>query len=1031
DRHESLRTIFPERLGVPRQVVQRPEDGRPTLAVESVSEANLSGALAAANAQSFDLAKDLPLRAGLFVLGANEHVLLLTLHHIAADGASLEPLGRDVATAYAARCNGRAPIWSPLAVQYADYALWQQALLGREGDPESTLSRQLAYWRDTLEGLPEKIELPTDHRRPSVSLKQGGTVSLALGMELHRAIVALARDEQASVFMVLQAALVALLTRLGAGEDVAIGSPIAGRTDDALDDLVGFFVNTLVLRTDTSGNPDFRTLLDRVRTADLSAYAHQDVPFDRVVEMLNPERSPGHHPLFQVALAVQNSPDPIWDLPGLSASPISVDVGTAKFDLSFSLTEQHVAGEPAGIEGLLEYNSELFERDTAETLTRRFVRLIETALAAPDKPVGALDLLSHQERSLLDQWNDTAIISPASSGTIQQRFAEQVARRPDAAAIRDNGTTLTYAQLDRRANQLAARLVHLGARPDTGIGVLMERSADLVVATVAILKAGGFYVPLHPSHPAARQRQILDETGARLLIADREIGPETTGDRPCLVVDAAFWLTGADDPVPDVSGHPDHLAYVMYTSGSAGLPKGIAITHRNVLGLAFDRRWQPGHHDRVLLHSPYAFDASTYELWVPLLTGGTIVVAPPGPIDHATLERLVADEHLTGVFITTSLFNLFAEEKPDCFAGLKAVWTGGDAASPSAFQQVMRHCPATEVVNAYGPTETTMFATSHSPAPGEKSERGIAIGRPRDNTRIYILDRWLAPVPIGVAGELYIGGEGLARGYLGRVGFSATRFIADPSGAPGARMYRSGDLVRQRPDGAVEFVGRADQQVKIRGFRIEPAEIEVALGSEPSVGACAVIVREDRPGEKRLVAYVVGSGGVGPDDAALREHLAARLPDYMVPQVFVVMDRLPVNSNGKLDRRALPVPPKAIAPTARPTGNSREDLLCGLFADVLRLDDIGVTDSFFALGGDSIMSIQLVSRARAAGLSFSPRDVFRLKTVEALAQIARVVEIDDPAVATAPERPLVSLSFSEVAGLEGLVPGLAEVLPLS
>ncbi|MFC7396829.1 amino acid adenylation domain-containing protein [Chelatococcus sp. GCM10030263] len=1032
DRHESLRTIYPEDLGLPYQRVLPPASGRPKMRIRAVSEADLPVALNAAASETFDLATDLPLRAHLFTLAAREHVLLLVLHHIAGDGASLNILGRDLTTAYAARHHGTAPTWSPLPLHYADYALWQNAMLGSEEDPASASSRQLAYWREMLDGLPEQLDLPTDFTRPSILLKRGGTVPLQLDATLHRAIVALCRDERASVFMVLQAALAALLSRLGAGDNIAIGSPIAGRTDEVLDDLIGFFVNTLVLRTDTSGSPSFRALLDRVRKSDLSAYAHQDVPFDRVVEMLNPERSLSHHPLFQVALEVQNAPDAPWRFPELQSRPEPVTIDAAKFDLVFSLTERQDAdGAPVGIEGALEYSTELFKRSTAEGVARRFVLLLERALATPDSPIGALDLLAPDERrQVLETWNETVYPHAAVDLTIPQRFAEQVNRRPDAVALRSAGTTLTFAELDRRANRVANRLIDLGVRPETRVGVLMERSAALIVATLGILKAGGVYVPLHDSHPEARKRQILEETEAALLVMDLASAEAAPSGIAHLVLDTEAALAAAGDHDPGVAGHPDWLAYVMYTSGSAGLPKGIGISHRNVLGLALDRCWDRGHHDRVLLHSPYAFDASTYEIWVPLMTGGTVVVAPPGPLDPSSLCELIAEERLTGLFITTSLFNLFAEEMPNCFAGLKTLWTGGDAASLSAFRRVMEHCPGTTVVNAYGPTETTMFATSHRPGLDEWSERAVAIGRPRDNTRTYVLDRWLSPVPVGVVGELYIGGDGVGRGYIGRAGLTAERFIADPHAGPGARMYRTGDLVRHRPDGALEFVGRADDQVKIRGFRIELAEIEAALGSEASVGPCAVVLREDRPGEKALVAYVVGANGVAPDVAALRDHLSARLPDYMVPAVFVVFDRLPITPNGKLDRRALPIPALPKPSAGSGARNPREELLCRLFADVLHLDAVGPTDSFFALGGDSIMSIQLVSRARAAGLSFSPRDVFRLKTVEALARAASAVDTHE-AGAEPTMAPLVSLTGSEVEELEASVAGLEEVLPLS
>ncbi|ALA19480.1 hypothetical protein AL346_04830 [Chelatococcus sp. CO-6] len=1028
-RHESLRTVFAESDGMPRQVVL-PAAGivpeLPRLHGDCAADA-LPAALAEAAGRPFDLARDLPLRADLFTLGAGQHVLLLTLHHIAGDGASLAPLWRDLAAAYDARRHGRAPALPPLPVQYADYTLWQAALLGPADAPDSPLARELAHWRGVLAGMPAAIDLPGDRPRPLRGSGEGGLVPVVVPAAVHARLRELARSANASPFMVLQAVLAALLGRLGAGTDIAIGAPVAGRGDEALDDLVGFFVNTLVLRVDTAGDPSLRTLLARVRDIDLEAFAHQDLPFDRLVDALEPERSLSRHPLVQVVLSLEPGAEETIRLPGLAAEPFAVPLGTAKFDLAFELGETHGPDmAPAGIVGTLEYSRDLFDPETAALIAERFVRLLGAAVAAPDRPLADMDLLSAGERERLARLGRGAAVAvPQALGTMQTAFAAQVAARPQAVALRCAGGVLTYAALDRKASALARRLARLGGGPERRIAVLMERSADLVVATLAVLKAGAAFVPLNPADPPARQRQVVAETGALAVVTDNVAAAAALGDVPVVPADMAEESDA--EGTFFVAGAPDDLAYVMYTSGSTGQPKGIGVSHRNVLHLVHDRCWGEAERARVLLHSPYAFDATTYELWVPLLSGGEIVVAPPGPLDPATLQRLIAEERLTASFLTTSLFNLVAAENPACLQPLGAVWTGGDAASPAAVRAVRAHCPATRIVNAYGPTEGTMFATFHVLAPDEALDGGIAIGRPRDNVTVHVLDEKLAPVGLGVPGELHIGGCGVARGYPGRPDLTAARFIADPFGPPGARLYRTGDIVRWRRDGTLAFVGRVDQQVKIRGFRIEPGEIETVLAARPDVGQCAVVVREDRPGDKRLVAYVVGAAGQRPEAGALRLALAAELPPYMVPSAIVILDALPLNANGKLDRRALPAPELEKPAEGRGPCDGREALLCALFREVLGLAEVGIDDGFFALGGDSIMSIQLVSRARRAGLQFTPRDVFAEKTVARLAAVAT----EAPPPRTPSDVLLSGLSQAEVSGLEREIAGLADVWPLT
>ncbi|MFF6918408.1 amino acid adenylation domain-containing protein [Streptomyces sp. NPDC012466] len=990
-RHESLRTVYPrgERGAAPRLLP--PEEAGPRI-VESVSEPDeLPAALTAAARTPFDLDRQPPLRVHLFTLPDGDTVLLLLMHHVAGDGWSLRPLLADLSTAYRARLAGHAPDFPPLPVSYADFAVWQRELLGDERTDDSLAGRQLAYWERTLAGLPDQLDVLADRPRPPVAEHRGGSVPLGIDPALHARIDAFARERGATCHMVLQAALAALLTRLGAGTDIPIGCPTAARPDSALDGLVGFFVNPVVLRTDTSGDPSFTELLARVRTAALGAYAHQDVPFDRVVERLQPERSAARHPLFQVVLSYQDF-EARAELSGLHVRREPVDFGVAKFDLTFNLVEHRTdAGRFAGIDGDLEYDVALYDRTTAESVVRRLLTLLDAAVAAPDAPVGGHDLLDATESELLAHWNDTAC--PVPAGGLAEQFAAQAARTPDAVAVADDsGRALTYAELDLRSGRLARRLAASGVGRESAVAVLQQRSADLVVSLLAVLRAGGFYVPLNTRYPASRMRLITRDVGARVLLTDSATDAEHAcaswaGDAEVLVVDA---LPDEGDALPVVPVHPHQLAYVMYTSGSTGDPKGVAITHGDVAALAADRCWRTGNQERVLLHSPYSFDTSQYELWVPLLSGGAVVVAPPGDLDTRALERAIVDGGVTGMWLTSGLFNLLAEESPGCFTGVREVWTGGDVVSPAAVSRVLDASPATMVVDGYGPTEATTFATHHFMRAPWQQETTVPIGTPLDNTTCHVLDDRLRVVPPGVTGELYIGGAGLARGYLKRPGATAERFVADPfASAPGARMYRTGDLVRRRPDGVLEFLGRADHQVKVRGFRIELGEIESVLGAHPRVAQCAVLVREDRPGDKRLVAYVVAAPGAGADAAALRTHVAAALPDYMVPAAFVGLDALPLTPNGKLDRRALPAPDFGAADAAgRAPRTPREELLTVLFAEVLGAGEVSIDDSFFDRGGDSIMVIQLVGKARRAGLALSAAQIFEHKTVAALATVA-------------------------------------------
>ncbi|MGX7674586.1 amino acid adenylation domain-containing protein [Plantactinospora sp. DSM 117369] len=993
-RHESLRTVLPEVDGLPRQVVLSPGAAATELAVRDCTDEQLATTVAGLVNRVFDLTTDLPLRATLLVLGPREHVLVVVVHHVAGDGWSLGPFGRDLAHAYAARRAGGVPTWAPLPVQYADYALWQHRWLGDEDDPESPLAQQLAYWTIALAGAPQELSLPTDRVPPPVPTHQGDSVPFALSAQTHRGLLALARSTGTSVFMVVQAALAALLTRLGAGSDVPIGTPVAGRSDDALDELVGFFVNTVVLRTDTGGDPSFRELLGRVREADLAAYGYQDLPFERLVEVLNPIRSLARHPLFQVMLILHSATPVDFALAGLEVEPIHAESGSAKFDLSFSLTEQRDAElNPGGVHGLVEYATDLFDRATVETVAARLARLLDAVVARPEIRISAIDLLGAEgRRELLASGSGTT--RPVPDGTLPSLFRARAAREPKRTAVVHGDTTLSYAELDRRSDRLAAALVARGIPAEARVAVLMGRSWQYPVAVLGVLKAGGSYLPLDPRNPSARLRRMIAETGAAALITDRE----HLVDEPPL--HAQTLLVDPSDPDvdsgPPVDIRPGQLAYVLYTSGSTGTPKGVAVTHRNVVDLVADGWWRHGPDDQVLMHSPYAFDASTYELWGPLLTGGRIVVADGDGMDLVALADTIVRHGVTRLLMAEGLFRLLATEHTDALAGVRDVYVGGDAMSPAIAARVLAAHPGLRLTNSYGPTEATLAIAHHELTRPLPVERPVPIGRAMDNTRLYVLDERLAPALPGTPGELYVAGEGLARGYLGRGGLTAERFVADPFVTGGARMYRTGDMVRQRPDGELEFLGRTDDQVKVRGFRIELGEVEAALAACPGVGQSAVLVREDRPGERALVGYVAPARGAGstamPDVAVIRDRVAEVLPGYMVPAVLIAVPRIPLNANGKVDRAALPAPAVMPATEGRKPQTQIEEVLTATVATLLQRPTVSPSDNFFTIGGDSIVAIQLVSRARAAGIVFTPRDVFQHQTVADLARVARVDE---------------------------------------
>ncbi|MYW04850.1 amino acid adenylation domain-containing protein, partial [Streptomyces sp. SID3343] len=847
ERHEVLRTVYEtDADGQPSQRILPVSQAPVRLPVVEVAPAEVSGAIDEAGAYRFDLAAEIPFRASLLRCSSQEHVLVLVMHHIAMDGSSGAPLARDLAAAYAARREGRAPGWEPLPVQYKDYTLWQREVLGDVADPGSLAAAQVEYWRAELAGVPQPLSLPLDRPRPVEAGSHGDSVELVVEPGVVAGLEKLAAGRGMSMSMVLQAALAVLLHKLGGGDDVTIGSPTAGRTDEALTDLIGCFVNTLVLRVDLSGDPSFDELLGRVRDKALSGYEHQDVPFEVLVESINPDRSAAYQPFFQVMFAWQNFEQGSLELPGLHVEFEQVVTSTAKFDLFFAMA----VDDSGALRGHLEYATRLFDRETAEAIAARFVRVLRQSVVDPAVSVGAIEVLAEEERNWLVRGvNDTA--HPVAVGTLPGAFEAQVERDPDRVALVGDQETLSYGEFNRRANRLAHWLVEQGAGAERLIALRIPRSVDLMVAIYAVVKAGAAYLPVDTELPGDRVRSVLD-------IA-----------RPLLVLDGVL---------PEVSGYPetnpvrvlspDNAAYVIFTSGSTGGPKGVQVSHRSIMnrlawGLA---HFDVGVEDRVLLSTSASFDVSVPELFAPLQVGAAVVIArPDGRKDPAYLAELIRREKVTGADFVPSLLEAFVAEPlaKECVS-LRWMEVAGEAFSAVLANRVVGALPNCGVHNLYGPTEAAVEVSAWQHVPG--ADR-VPIGAPIWNTQLYVLDAALRPVAPGVAGDLYLAGVGLARGYLGRTPLTASRFVACPFGEPGGRMYRTGDVARWDRDGQVEFLGRTDFQVKIRGFRIELGEIEQVLTGCPGVAQAVVVVRENQEGDKRLVGYVVpGSDGAVVDD---------------------------------------------------------------------------------------------------------------------------------------------------------------------
>ncbi len=993
ERHESLRTMYPDSADGPHQVILPAIDvtvGSDLIDVSlaSVSDADLEDRIRAALARGFDVTTQIPIALSLLPReDLHEHVLVMVVHHISIDGWSIQVLARDLVHAYSSRHAGHEPGWAPLPVQYADYALWQREVLGSEEDSSSVMAEQLAYWAGALAGVPDVLALPSDRPRPAVRSGVGASVGFSVPAGMVQGLRALARERGATPFMVVQAAFSVLLARLSGTSDIVIGSPVAGRGEAALDDLVGMFVNTLVLRADCEPSRSFAELLVRVRDADLEAFGRADVPFERLVETLNPVRSQSFSPLFQVMLAFQNYTQSVVELPGLTVSPLEVEWAVAQFDLSMTLGEP--AGGDGGYVGTLSYAADIFDAVTAERIVERFVRVLGAVVEDPAVRVGDVSVVDDDEwHRLLVEWNDTR--REVSGELLLDGFEAQVARAPDAVAVVYEGESVSYGEFAARVNRLARFLISRGVGPESLVGVGMGRSVEMVVSIYAVLTAGAGYVPLDPEHPAERTEYVLATAEPVVVLTTSRDGGALPVSVEAIEVDvldvAGFDSSSVTDAELVAAVRPENTAYVIFTSGSTGRPKGVAVSHRAIVNQLSWLVSAYGFDDSdVVLHkAPVTFDVSLWELFVPLSVGARMVIAAPeGHRDPEYVLSLIADAGVTvAAFVPSMLAALLTDPGVRIPDSLRCVFAGGEEL-PVDLATRWGTRSAARLDNKYGPTECAVTAASYRCGGGELLT--VPIGGPVWNTQAFVLDGWLRPVPVGVAGELYLGGVQLARGYQGRVDLTAERFVADPFGGVGSRLYRTGDRVRWNSNGDLEFLGRMDFQVKVRGLRIELGEIESVLAAQESIARAVVVVHEAGFGQQ-LVGYVVPEGGCAVEIESVREVLGGTLPRYMVPDVLMVLDVLPVSPSGKLDRRALPDPLLVTREFRAPT-NPVEETVARVFAEVLGLERVGLDDDFFALGGNSLVAAQVMYRVRSELKSAVPLQwLFSDSTTEALAR---------------------------------------------
>ncbi|MBV9792198.1 MAG: amino acid adenylation domain-containing protein [Chloroflexi bacterium] len=987
-RHEALRTTFMIQQGEPVQIIHPLTDlPLEVIDLQHVPEAERDDEARRISREQahhlFDLERGPLFRVTLLRLSPEDHVILLLLHHIISDGWSNSVIIQELKSLYNAEVKGEPVTLPELTVQYADYALWQRDWLKGE-----VMESHLDYWKQQLAGV-TPMELPTDHPRPSIASFEGAVEPFALPVELRDALNMISRREGVTLFMTMLTAFQMLLSRYSGQDDIAVGTPIAGRNMRETETMLGFFINTLVLRTDLSGDPSFRAALARVREVALGAYTHQDLPFEQVVDAVQPERDLSRQPLFQVIFALQNAPAAQLELEDLTISPIAIEHTSTKFDLDLSLIET-----PEGIFGSLHYSTDLFEVTTIRRMLQHFTTLLKGIAADPDQRLSALPMLAAEERrQLLTAWNPPATEYPRER-CVHTIVAEHAANTPDALAVIMPGEQATYAELNTRANQLAHQLQSLGVGVGTPVAICLDRSLAFVVGVLAISKAGGAYVPLDPGYPAERLQFMLADTAAPVLITTAELAEQLPEHAAQVIrVDSDAEMLAAQptsEPISHVTA--EHLAYLIYTSGSTGQPKGIGIPHRAITRLVCNTNYvQFTANDRIALLSNVSFDAATMELWGALLNGGCMVGVPREvALSPQAMAAHIREYRINTLFMTTALFNQMAREAPDAFAPMRDVLFGGEAVDPRAVAAVLAAGRPQRLLHVYGPTESTTYASWYEIGEVPKGATTIPIGYPLAQTQLYVLDATLQPVPVGVPGELLIGGDGLAHGYLNQPALTAEKFVPDSfSGVPGARLYRTGDVVRYTAEGAVEFIGRRDHQVKLRGFRIELGEIEAALLKHASVGQVAVLAREDEPGQRYLAAYLVPNRDDALNSADLRQFLQGTLPDYMIPSAFVILDALPLTPNGKLDRKAFPVPDQLRLAQRGDYVEPRDVVelkLVQIWEEVLNVKPIGAHDNFFDLGGHSLLVVRLMSRIQEEfGRELSLATIFQQPTIEALA----------------------------------------------
>ena len=997
-RHEMLRTTFAAEGGQPVQIIHE-SFSLPLGLIDlrhlpaSEREAQAKAAAREEAQRPFDMEQGPLLRVQLLRLTENEQVLLLTMHHIISDGWSMEIFFDELTKIYTAELKGEEAKLNELSVQYADYAVWQREWLQGE-----VLEQELGYWRQQLQGAPSVLELPLDRPRPAVQSYRGNRLELRLSAIQTKALKELSRRHDATLFMTLLAAFQVLLHRYTRQSDIVVGTPIANRTRAEVEGLIGFFINTLVIRTHVSEGESFVELLARVKETALAAYAHQDVPFEKLVEELKPQRSLSYNPLFQATIALKNATPGETELPELKRDSLSDDNAPVKFDLMLALLD---TGKE--IVGSWTYSSDLFDESTMATMLSHFQTLVSEIIAKSAQPLYSLPLLSDVEhQTIVSDWNNTWTEFPREL-SVSQLFEQQVERTPNAVAVVHDEQQLTYAELNTRANQLAHHLRSIGAGPETLVGICTERSIEMVVSLLAILKAGGAYVPLDPAYPQERLSFMVEDAGVKVLLTQQHLADGVMAQPlEVILVDADCGEQPAENV--ELTVGPDNLAYVIYTSGSTGIPKGVCITHRNINRLVCNSdyvRLQPD--DVVAQASNASFDAATFEIWGALLNGARLVLVNNDvALSPPELADFLVQQQVSTLFLTTALFNQMIRYQAGAFRGLRQLLFGGEAVDAGCVREALAGGGAQRLLHVYGPTEGTTFSSWQVVQQVGDDDETVPIGRPLANTTLYVLDERMRVMPVGVKGELYIGGEGVGRGYLRRAELTAERFVPDPfSGRGGARLYRTGDEVRWTARGEIEFIGRVDHQVKLRGFRIELGEVEAVLKQHAEVRDSVVVVREER-GDRQLVGYLLREAGVELSGSELRSYLKERLPEYMVPSAFVMLEQWPLNPNGKVDRKALPAPeqqrPELDHSFVAPRTHT-EERLAGIWCEVLRIRRIGIDDNFFELGGHSLLATQIISRIREVFEVEVPlRSLFEAPTVAGLAQRIETARQQQPAV---------------------------------